>query len=470
MKKKRILLIGISDKQDDSDLIKATLKSNHLYMDDYQFVSSQETRLTYELIQSTTYFNKLKDAEAIFVYSFRENQERIMELIHSGVDYVAMINRYFTNIHQYKEVINEIHKASCHVKCIVGGSFFLSAFNKLSNERERQYFLNYIGADFYILRYQCEPVIANLLHNGPNNYSLLEDVVFRDGSKYQLTKQTNKEQSLHTLTIDWESYTDSILPVTSLKTTVSCPFNCSFCTVKQRNETYQHRRIDHIEHDLNALKVLNRTSIVYFNDETINLPLTRFHHLLERIISNQYPFTWFSFFRTEYVDDKTAALMKDSRCLAVLLGLECGNNSVLKRMNKNTNMGQMEKAHGILKKHGINTICFFIVGFPGETKETIRQTIDLINRLSPTFYRLHIWECDTGTPVWQTRQEYGLTLKNGMWNHDTMSYQEALEAIDYMKSEIKNSCSIDKADFSFALQLMNQGIPVETIYHIYSQL
>lgn len=230
------------------------------------------------------------------------------------------------------------------------------------------------------------------------------------------------------------------------------------------------RSLSLLEQDMNTLKKIGKTNIIHFTDEAINVPLYDFKDMLRMMIRNQYGFKWYSFFRTEVIDEETVRLMKKSGCIGVLLGLESGNNSILERMNKNVTVTQLERAHYLLKEYGLNTIGFFIIGFPGETTLTIQNTIDFINKLGPTFYRCHVWECDMDTEVWNKREQYGLQIKNGLWTHETMDQKQARKLAKSMKQQVKNSFSIDQADFGFAMQLLCAGISVETIQQIYRKI
>ena len=73
---------------------------------------------------------------------------------------------------------------------------------------------------------------------------------------------------------------------------------------------------------------------------------------------------------------------------SVLLGIESGNQGQLDRMNKKVMLEQLEYGILLLKKYSILTIGLFIVGFPGETENTVQDTVAFIQRLKPDFYSL----------------------------------------------------------------------------------
>lgn len=454
-------------KNDIAKDVMSVLKNNIMNLPDIQFTSSSQARLTTELIENVSYFSG--PYKAGFIYSFEEEMGNLKTLLVQGVSYVAMTGIYFTDIGQYRKIIQFIREIDRKVKIIIGGGFFVSVFSKVE-EREKEFLLKFIDADIYIDRFQCLSVIKQILSTGKKQLNQIADIIYRLENEYHTTYKTKTESALLNNNIHWTEYQSYINPITSLKTTISCPYECSFCMVKQRTEQFQHRSLEYIDYDLTALKEIGKTKIINFTDETINLPRYEFKKLMEMMIKRQYGFHWYSFFRTEQVDHEIAAMMKESGCIAVLLGMESGNDKILEGMNKQVSTNKLIAAHTILKQHNIHTIAFFIVGFPGETNETIEDTIQFINHIQPTFYKIHCWECDTGTEIWKQRDKYKLILKNGEWKHSTMSQAQAKDKIQYMHSKITGTCNIDRADFSIALQLIDAGVPLSLIKKIYSRL
>ena len=139
-------------------------------------------------------------------------------------------------------------------------------------------------------------------------------------------------------------------------------------------------------------------------------------------------------------------------------------------MNKQVTVQKLRETHRLYQEHGIVTIGFFVIGFPGETDQSLEDTVHFIEDCHPDFYRLHVWECETSTRIWESRQSVGLTLKNGVWCHSTMNMKQATQHIATIQTRIQNSVSIDKADFSFALQMLNHGHSLEEVKKLYRYL
>ena len=90
-----------------------------------------------------------------------------------------------------------------------------------------------------------------------------------------------------------------------------------------------------------------------------------------------------------FIDEKLARLMKKSGCLFVKSGIESCDDTILKNMNKPSRVKDYVRAVRALVKYNISMVAFFIVGFPGETKETIENTINAMNSFPCTEQSIH---------------------------------------------------------------------------------
>ena len=162
---------------------------------------------------------------------------------------------------------------------------------------------------------------------------------------------------------------------------------------------------------------------------------------------NNYNFQWHCYLRCQYVDKETVQLMKETGCKSVFLGLESGNDQVLKNMNKKTSTGQYLKGIELLRNQGIITFGSFIVGFPGETDETVQETLGFIKKSQLDFYRCQLWYCEPITPIWKQKEHYGLSGKSFEWSHRTMNSKAACDFIDEIFLSIDTPLFIPQYNF-----------------------
>ena len=86
---------------------------------------------------------------------------------------------------------------------------------------------------------------------------------------------------------------------------------------------------------------------------------------------------WQALTRVNFVNENLIEQAKEAGCFALQLGIESGNDEILKAINKNITVKEAEAAVKIIKKAGLFVEANFILGHPGETPETIKETIDL---------------------------------------------------------------------------------------------
>jgi radical SAM superfamily enzyme YgiQ (UPF0313 family) len=155
--------------------------------------------------------------------------------------------------------------------------------------------------------------------------------------------------------------------------------------------------------------------------------------------------------------------MKESGCESVLLGLESGNNQILKTMNKKVTVEDYYQGLALLKEHDIISIGNFVVGFPGETVETVQDTKGFIKDSSLDFYRAQLWYCEPITPIWKQQEKYKLKGESFEWSHKTMNAYEAAKLIDGMILSIKTPTRFPQYyfDYDTIVQLTHKGISRE---------
>ncbi len=115
---------------------------------------------------------------------------------------------------------------------------------------------------------------------------------------------------------------------------------------------------------------------LWISDDCLTLDLKFLNRFCDRLIEKNLNIKWFCLSRADIVDINIFKKMKMVGCEKVYLGLESGNNDILKLMGKNLTAEQGRRAVTLYKKVKIKVAGFFIVGYPGGTWETIDQTFN----------------------------------------------------------------------------------------------
>lgn len=182
----------------------------------------------------------------------------------------------------------------------------------------------------------------------------------------------------------WENITDwgymsfmgdlRLEKIAMVTTSRGCPFRCSFCYNSKNPRPVRFRSIQNVEEEIKKLSALGIRSIIFADD---SFSLIK-HRTLEMCdILKQYQLKWSCLMRADKVEPNLMTRMVDSGCVLVSIGVESGNDKILKSVNKGESIAQIRKAFDILKGFDIEKRASFILGHPYDTKETVEETITL---------------------------------------------------------------------------------------------
>jgi len=187
-------------------------------------------------------------------------------------------------------------------------------------------------------------------------------------------------------------------PFTFIVTSRGCPAGCTYCI---KHVSYQYstrlRSPKLIMEELWALKKLGINNIHMYSDLfTVNRD--QVIDLCKRMIDEKINIHWTSNSRVDFVDDEMLQLMGKAGCRLISWGIESGNEQILKHARKGAYPDKAERALKWAKEAGIMNWGYFIIGLPGETEATIRQTIDFAKKLPLDIALFHVAAPYPGTP------------------------------------------------------------------------
>ncbi len=155
-------------------------------------------------------------------------------------------------------------------------------------------------------------------------------------------------------------------------TDFGCPFSCTFCPMSTTG--YKLRDLDTVMDELRLLRALGVNEI-FFRDQTFGVNRVRTQELLRRIKTEFPDLRWTCWSRVDLVNEEFLRAVYEAGCHTVMVGLESANEEILKKYKKNTKRSQMETALGLMRKIGLKTVGTFVLGLPGESEESLHQTI-----------------------------------------------------------------------------------------------
>ena len=216
-------------------------------------------------------------------------------------------------------------------------------------------------------------------------------------------------------------------PFTFIVTSRGCPAGCKYCI---KHVSYQNsvrvRSAEHIVEELELLAGLGITNIHMYADLfTVN----REHvvSLCELIIRKELRIRWTCNSRVDYVDAEMLRLMGQAGCWFISWGIESANEEILKRARKGYKKEQAFRALKWAKAAGINNWGYFIIGLPGETAESIRETIDYAKQLPLDIALFHIAAPYPGTPFFYEVVENNWFRPGTKWEEVDMDQSTVLD-------------------------------------------
>jgi radical SAM superfamily enzyme YgiQ (UPF0313 family) len=197
----------------------------------------------------------------------------------------------------------------------------------------------------------------------------------------------------------------------------------------------------------------------FFEDDTFTVNRKRAYAICEEILRRKLRVTWSINSRADVVDFELFKLMKKAGCRLILVGFESGDQQMLQKMKKNITVERMKEFVDLVKKAGLQIHGCFVLGLPGETRETIEKTIQfaLDTRMDTVQFSAAI--PFPGTDYYQVCQEAGL-IEAKDWS-DWLNQGEQSTVINYpglSKSEIEKNVDNGLKRFYFRPSYMARFI------------
>jgi radical SAM superfamily enzyme YgiQ (UPF0313 family) len=206
--------------------------------------------------------------------------------------------------------------------------------------------------------------------------------------------------------VDYQAY-DSILSqstftksfVTTMFSSRGCPYKCIFCDRPNLGKSFRYHSPERIVAEIEHCVSLGIREI-FFYDDTFTVNKQRVIDICDLIIERGINISWDIRARVNDVDLELLQLMKKAGCSRVHFGVEAGSKEMMKVLKKGISKPAAVKAFKAAKKAKIDTLAYFMIGCPGETREQMLETIDFAIELNPDYAHFSILTPFPGTPVY----------------------------------------------------------------------
>jgi len=230
--------------------------------------------------------------------------------------------------------------------------------------------------------------------------------------------------------------------MTSIQTNRGCPARCVYCLVRTVSGGKIVSRspkniVDEMEVCKNNFNIRN----FYFRADTFTWDKDWMVQICKLIVERKLDVQWVSNSRVDTIDEERLRWLKKAGCWMIGFGIESGDQGILDKMKKGTNLKQAIAAVELCRKSGIKTYLFWVLGLPWESEKTIQNTRKFAKKIGGDFAEFHIAYPFPGTEFYYIGLESNLFKKGDLYNGDVKegivrSFSLSRERLRYYQKKI----------------------------------
>ena len=318
------------------------------------------------------------------INAHRYNEDQVRSMIRSIKFDVVLIGGQipvYKRIIVYADIIKEVNR---NAVIIAGGSAAMSVPELLLQNSK----VDVVCAG------EGEKVIIDLLEELKSNK--LEDLIHIKGFYYKINDKilfSGKPNMLSDLDLESDIPAYDLLPMEiylsnpivglgrdiDFISSRGCPFSCTFC-YQPWGSNFRAHSVNYIIDTLKYLKKNYNIDFVSFQDDEFMAKKSRVYEFCEKVHKHIPGLLWSCTGRVNLVNEDIVKTMRNSGCIAISYGFESGSPRMLKSMNKIATIEKMENAVKVNRKFGMMLPVSFIIGMPGEDKESCSDTVEFCIR------------------------------------------------------------------------------------------
>ncbi len=309
----------------------------------------------------------------------------------------------------------------------------------------------------YIVLGEGELTFRGLIeaHNRGHGLDDLDGIAFRNGDGIEHHPRVHHIENLDEMPLpardllSMEKYFDAKVPMaihyrklrnTPLITSRGCPCHCAFCssTVHWGNR-YRTRSPENVLAEIEHLKNDYGVEELKFQDDNLTLPRKRAQAIFRGMVDRGLAMPWNTPNGVAIwtLDEELIKLMKKSGCYEMTLAVESGDQWVLDNIvKKPLKLEKAREAAYLARKHGIATTGYFIIGFPGENMQQIRNTLQFAMDIKLDYFIPFIFNPLPGSELWEVCREKGYLPEDYHYENANNYFQCDLDTEDFDPAEL----------------------------------
>ena len=388
------------------------------------------------------------------------------KLLKTTPDVVAIYTNLMTKLNVLKVIKFVRSEASLsHTKIILGGP-------EVRNHAEN--FLNY-GADYIVIgegeETTLELVKALEIVDASTPLSMaisnIKGLAYLENEKVITTPERALIKDINNLPfparekIDFKPYlsgwkTHHGYSMMSVNTMRGCPYTCKWCSRAVYGGTYRRRSAQLVAQEMKFIKQTYNPDMIWFVDDVFTIHHKWLKEFAEEVKKKDAVIPYEIISRADRLNEEVIKTLKDSGCFRVWVGAESGSQKIIDAMDRRVDVMQTREMIRLAKQHGLEAGTFIMLGYPGETKHDIKETIEHLVQSNPSQYTITIAYPIKGTELynevknefldqqleWETSTDRDIDFKR---THPKQYYQYAIQWVMnevYLKTKNKNLLKI----------------------------
>jgi len=343
----------------------------------------------------------------VFDSTFSSFEKLKAELILSQPSLIGIYTNLMTKLNVLK-IVTFIKKELKNSKVILGGPEI------------RHYKIDYLqlGADMVVTG-EGEETLLEICEYFKNNSILPEEcagtaflkegklivneerALIKDINTLPFPNRKKVELSLYLNT--WKKYHGkSMISVSTMR---GCPYTCKWCSRAVYGGTYRRRSPELVTEELLQIKKQYNPDAIWFVDDVFTISHNWLREFVKCIKEKNVYIPYEIITRADRINEEVILLLKESGCFRIWIGAESGSQKIIDAMDRRVDVETVREMIILSRKHGIEAGTFIMLGYPGETKADIKETIRHLQLSNPDYYTVTIAYPIKGTRLYEEIEE-----------------------------------------------------------------
>ncbi len=374
------------------------------------------------ILYLSAYLKKNRVKNEVFDTTFSSKKEFQTYLLENRPPIIAI----YTNLMTKLNVIETIHfirnqESLKHAKIILGGPDVTYNIENYLNE----------GADFIVFGEGEQTILElanNILLNNPF-FDEINGIAFKNPYDEVIkNKPRAKIRNVDELpfpnreAIDMYKYFEvwkkhhgqSAMTVSTQR---GCPYTCKWCSTAVYGQSYRRRSAKLVADEMEYIKNTYNPDTVWFVDDVFTVSHKWLSAFRDEMVSRNIDLAFECITRADRLNPEVIKTLKEAGCFRVWIGAESGSQKIIDAMDRRVDVDKVRNMIIEAKKQGIQAGTFIMLGYPGETKEDIEETINHLKISAPDYFTVTVAYPIKGTSLYEEVQDIRTTEND--WSKST---------------------------------------------------